>query len=231
MAAVSRDLTKAVEAIGGRRDNITVIPNCQDYEGIKRRSGEAICFDQETKCTVSLKKLQEVLNGSDRKFINIGRFSQEKQHSRLIQAFELFWKKNKNTWLIIIGGAGNLYEQTCQLAKNSAAGSHIILIRSIRNPMPILKASDLLVLSSDYEGLPVVLFEAAVLGVPFVATNVPGARCFCEDYGGMLAEPSVLGVLKGMEAFERGECKAPRIDCRENNRKSLELFETLLQKT
>ena len=97
--------------------------------------------------------------------------------------------------------------------------------------MPILKASDLLVLSSDYEGLPVVLFEAAVLGVPFVATNVPGARCFCEDYGGMLAEPSVLGVLKGMEAFERGECRAPKIDCRENNRKSLELFETLLQKT
>lgn len=86
--------------------------------------------------------------------------------------------------------------------------------------MPILKASDLLVLSSDYEGLPVVLFEAAVLGVPFVATNVPGARCFCEDYGGMLTEPSVLGVLKGMEAFERGECKAPKIDCRENNRKS-----------
>lgn len=229
VAAVSRDLTKAVEAIGGRRDNITVIPNCQDYEGIKRRSGETICFDQETKCTVSLKKLQEVLNGSDQKFINIGRFSQEKQHSRLIQAFELFWKKNKNTWLIIIGGAGNLYEQTCQLAKNSAAGSHIILIRSIRNPMPILKASDLLILSSDYEGLPVVLFEAAVLGVPFVTTNVPGARCFCEDYGGMLTEPSVLGVLKGMEAFERGECKAPKIDCRENNRKSLELFETLLQ--
>lgn len=93
--------------------------------------------------------------------------------------------------------------------------------------MPILKASDLLVLSSDYEGLPVVLFEAAVLGVPFVATNVPGARCFCEDYGGMLTEPSVLGVLKGMEAFEKGECKAPGIDCRENNRKSLELFETL----
>ena len=231
VAAVSRDIAGAVAAIGGREDNITVIPNCQDYEGIERRSGEAICFDQETKCTVSLKKLQEVLNGSDQKFINIGRFSQEKQHNRLIQAFELFWKKNKNTWLIIIGGAGNLYEQTCQLAKNSAAGSHIILIRSIRNPMPILKASDLLVLSSDYEGLPVVLFEAAVLGVPFVATNVPGARCFCEDYGGMLAEPSVLGVLKGMEAFERGECKAPKIDCRENNRKSLELFETLLQKT
>ena len=45
----------------------------------------------------------------------------------------------------------------------------------------------------------------------------------------MLTEPSVLGVLKGMEAFERGECKAPKIDCRENNRKSLELFETLLQ--
>lgn len=40
VAAVSRDLIKAVEAIGGRKDNITVIPNCQDYEGIKRRSGK-----------------------------------------------------------------------------------------------------------------------------------------------------------------------------------------------
>ena len=141
------------------------------------------------------------------------------------QAFELFWKKNKNTWLIIIGGAGNLYEQTCQLAKNSAAGSHIILLRSIRNPMPILKASDLLVLSSDYEGLPVVLFEAAVLGVPFVATMSREHAAFVRT----MAEcwkSFCLGCFERYGGLWKGRMQGTkRLIAGKNNRKSLELFE------
>lgn len=228
VVAVSRDIAGAITAIGGRNDNITVIPNCQDYEGILKRSQASVCFEKETQCTVSLEKLKEVLANGERKIINIGRYSIEKQHGRLIEAFNHFWKENKDIWLIIIGGAGTLYEETCRQAESSAAGSHIILIRAISNPMPILKASDLLVLSSDYEGLPVVLFEAAILGVPSIATDVPGARCFMEDYRGTLVEASVDGVLKGMRDFADGKGKTVKIDCVENNRRSIKAFYTLL---
>lgn len=228
VVAVSRDISGAIVAIGGRKDNITVIPNCQDYEGIKKRSQEPVNFEEETQCTVSLDRLREVLANDEIKIINIGRYSQEKQHRRLIEAFNSFWKENKKSWLLIIGGAGSLYDETCRIAENSPAGSHIILLKTIGNPMPVLKESDLLVLASDYEGLPVVLFEAGILGVPALATDVPGAHCFMEDYGGTLVSPSVEGVLDGMKAFANGKIKTVKIDCKENNRKSLELFYSLL---
>lgn len=228
VVAVSRDIAVVAADIGGRKDNITVIPNCQDYEGILNRSQKPVCFEKETQCTVSLDKLNDILANDELKIINIGRYSTEKQHGRLIEAFNYFWEENKTAWLIIVGGAGNLYDETCHLAQESAAGSHIILIKAIRNPMPILRVSDLLVLSSDYEGLPVVLFEAGVLGIPTVSTDVPGARCFAEEYGGTLISPSVEGVLNGMRSFTEGRCKSVKIDFKANNQKSMELFYTLL---
>ena len=35
-----------------------------------------------------------------------------------IDAFNKFWKKNKNSYLIIIGGHGNIYKKTCNYIKN-----------------------------------------------------------------------------------------------------------------
>lgn len=139
MAAVSTDITKSIVEISNREDNILVIPNCIDEEYIKNRAEQKISFDEETRANVSLEELQEILGNGDKKFISIGRFSGEKRHDRLIEAFNRYWKENTDTWLIIIGGVGNLYEETCKIASDCEAGDHIILIRSMANPMPVLK--------------------------------------------------------------------------------------------
>lgn len=39
-----------------------------------------------------------------KKFINIGRYSPEKGHDRLIDAFYKLWQKDNSIYLIIIGG-------------------------------------------------------------------------------------------------------------------------------
>ena len=96
-----------------------------------------------TESTVSIEKLQEILNSSDRKFINVGRFSPEKGHERLIRAFDRFWVNHPDTWLIIIGGMGNLYTSTCELAASVKSSSHIILIKYMSNPFPVVKACDI----------------------------------------------------------------------------------------
>ena len=96
------------------------------------------------------------------------------------------------------------------------------------NPMPVLNACDLFLLTSDYEGRPVVLYEADILGIPAVATDVPGAHGFMEDYGGYLVPASADGVYEGMKAWENGKVKTLSVDCEKNNRTSVELFMELL---
>ncbi len=53
--------------------------------------------------------VNHILNSPGMKFITIGRFSPEKGHFRLIDAFEEFHKSYPDSSLIIIGGLGVLF--------------------------------------------------------------------------------------------------------------------------
>lgn len=78
----------------------------------------------------------------------------------------------------LIGGTGELYQKTLELAGQSEAYQHIILILSMRNPMPVLKRCQLFVMSSLYEGLGLVALEADTLGVPVISCDIKGPRRF-----------------------------------------------------
>ena len=62
----------------------------------------------------------------------------------------------------------------------------------------ILAQTDLVVLPSETEGLPVVLLESMAHGVPFVATDVGAVRTLAED------NPDVLVTANDDAAFKRG---------------------------
>ena len=161
--------------------------------------------------------------------INIGRYSKEKGHERLIRAFDRFWKEHRDTYLIIVGGNGILYEKTCAFARQMESGNHIVLIRTMSNPMPLMKSCDFFIMSSFYEGLPIVLMEANILGLAEAACDVPGPSCFLRKYGGTLLENSEDGVLKGMELFEQGKIAPMNVDYEKINRNSIETVESLLR--
>ena len=129
---------------------------------------------------------------------------------------------------MIVGGTGNLYEQTCSLAKSMASGENIVLIRAMGNPMPLLKACDFFVMSSFYEGLGIVLMEANILGLAVAACDVPGPSGFLKKYGGTLLENSEDGLLKGMELFEQGKITPMHVDYEKINRDSINAVEKLL---
>ena len=88
---VGEDVKESAEHIGGHPEKVLVISNFMDYRRIQELGKLPVSFDSETECTVSLNRLQEILKSSDRKFINVGRFSPEKGHERLIRAFDRFW--------------------------------------------------------------------------------------------------------------------------------------------
>ena len=92
------------------------------------------------------------------------------------------------------------------------------------NPFPLLRRADCFVLSSIYEGQPMVLLEALTLGKPIVCTDFPTAREILEGLGAHIVDNSEQGLLAGMDDFIRGRVNQPSFDHEEYNRASLSTF-------
>jgi glycosyltransferase involved in cell wall biosynthesis len=101
--------------------------------------------------------------------IAIGRLEYQKNYSLLIKAFKLLQKKKQINLLIL--GEGSQRKTLARLIQELGLNEKIFLPGFVMNPHEYLKKSELLVLSSDYEGLPTVLIEALLLDIPVVSTN------------------------------------------------------------
>ncbi|MGN0621873.1 MAG: glycosyltransferase [Porcipelethomonas sp.] len=221
-ALVTEDMRESAMEISGGKGNMQVVPNCHDYKGVTEKSMCPVEFQPETESSISSEKLTALLDSSRVKFITIGRFSAEKAHFRLIEAFEEYCREYDDTTLIIIGGRGELFEETLRRAEESEAD--IVLIRSMENPMPVLRKCGLFMLPSLYEGLGLVLLEADTLGVPVFATDIAGPGGFMREHGGFLAENSRQGIVSAMKMFREGKITALKVDYEEYNRKAVQAF-------
>ena len=103
----------------------------------------------------------------------IGRLTQIKRPDRLLEAFTLVLEEVPSA-VLMMAGEGELFEST------KAAGAHFgdsVRFLGWRSDLAALfAASDVAVLSSDNEGMPVTLIEASMAGVPCVTTDVGSAR-------------------------------------------------------
>lgn len=229
VAIVSEDLRDSTQQISGRTDNIVVIQNSHNYTEIRKRAALPITFEQDSEVrTWTPTGISGVLSKIGYKFITIGRFSPEKGHMRLLDAFDCFCDRYSDAQLIIIGGHGVLYGATLQYIKKMRHWRNVTVIKSMQNPMPILNQCDLFILPSLYEGLGLVMLEADCLGVPSFATDVDGPRWFMQRYKGHLVESSTEGILQGMYDFVDGKVHTFDIDYEEYNRQALDSFTALL---
>ncbi len=188
----------------GEEDKLVVVHNVNDINGTREKAALPVEFNEDTYCNITAEELSAILESDCEKFINIARFSKEKGLDRLITAFSEYRKENPEAYLIIIGGYGKEFSAINTLAEELGEG-HIVVIKSIRNPYPILAKCDEFILSSYYEGLPMTIIEALILGVPVVSTNIPGPREFLEKGYGKLVEDSDEGVLRAFKMLKSGE--------------------------
>ncbi len=107
------------------------------------------------------------------KIIHIGRFSKQKNHARLIEAFEKVVQKYPSTKLNLFG-EGELLEDIKLLVSNKNLNENVNFCGLSNNIPQELSNNDIFCLPSDYEGVPMTLIEAMATGMPIVATNVGG---------------------------------------------------------
>ncbi len=225
---VSEDLIEPTSKISGKKENIKVIHNINDFKTILDKSKQELKLDDTTEVVTSNPNgIEGVLASNGKKFITIGRFSPEKGHKRLMESFDKFCNDYPDSQLIIIGGHGDLYEETIFWRENLKHCRNVTIIKSISNPMPILNKCDLFVLSSFYEGWPMVLMEADALDVPVIATDIGGVQML-RKYQGYIIENSEEGILQGMHDYMDGKVHTMNIDFEEYNQEAIKEFYSLL---
>ncbi|WP_374010018.1 CDP-glycerol glycerophosphotransferase family protein [Leifsonia sp. LS-T14] len=156
-------------------------------------------------------------------FVNVGRLSPEKNQARLIRAFAAVHAENPRTRLVIVGSGPLAGELEALVAELGMQGS-VFLTGMQRNPHAIMAKADCFVLSSDYEGQPMVLLEALVLQLPIVTVEFASAKNALPPGSGMVVPQSVDGVADGMRAFLRGDVPDSHFDYAAYNRKAVSEF-------
>ena len=105
--------------------------------------------------------------------IGIGRLIALKRFDLLIHAHKILLKQGIDNKLLILG-EGQERKNLEKLIMDLNVADSVELLGFQSNPYSFLKKADVFVLSSDCEGLPTVLIESLILGIPSVATNCTG---------------------------------------------------------
>lgn len=143
--------------------------------------------------------------------VTVGRLSPEKNHRRLLKAFDAVHQENPDTRLVIIGG-GPLLPSLERLAVRLGLSDAVTFTGPQRNPWAIMAQCDCFVLSSDYEGQPMVILEARVLGLPVVSTAFDSVSSALPPGVGLVVDRNPAALAEGLNKALVGEVPNPEFD-------------------
>lgn len=130
--------------------------------------------------------------------VTICRFEASKAIDRLIRVAERLKKAGQNfCWYLV--GSGESERDIKRHITTAGLQDTVILTGALENPYPLLKQCDLFVLPSVYDGTPVTICEALILGIPVAATDVGGIADLIENgINGLLLQNTEEEIFEGL---------------------------------
>ena len=164
---------------------IYVLNNLIDYNKILEKAEEKI----------------ELNKGEEVTFLNVSRHDEHaKKLTRLLNVCEKF--KNENyKFKVLFVGQGPDTEMYQKIIDEKDLKENIIMLGSKENPYPYFNIADSIILTSDYEGYPVVFVEAMVLNKPIITTDVSDAKLDIEGKYGIVTEKTEEAIYEAMRNF------------------------------
>ncbi len=143
-------------------DHIWFLENITNGSMIRKMAAEDIDDNQF--------KLVEGVN-----LVSVGRLSLPKNFGRAVRVASVLKKRGVVFhWTIV--GEGPLRSTLESQAKELGVDDVVSFIGLRSNPYQYVSKSDILVVTSDYEGRSIAIDEAQVLGIPVITTNYPTAK-------------------------------------------------------
>lgn len=161
-------------------------------------------------------RIDNVANGTTKKFLSVGRFSYfHKGTDLLIKAFHRFAQKNKEWSLEIVGEGGDepFYRQ---LIKDYGLQGRIAIYPSSHHIQPYYSNAQVYVLSSRFEGFGLVLLEALAHGLPIVSSDLPTSLEIMGDFALYFKNGDVEELAQKLE-------EATHLDWQKKSKEALEI--------
>lgn len=143
------------------------------------------------------------VHGSKR-VIAVGRLDFQKGFDRLIEAWALIPAELRKEWKLDIYGQGEWLHMLNEMIEKKGLQESAKIHPPTKSIREEYLSSDFLVMSSHWEGLPMVLIEAMTLGLPAVSF---GFKCGPKDIiengvnGLVVPEDDIPALAKGMQAL------------------------------
>ena len=120
----------------------------------------------------------------NRKFIGVGRFSHKhKGFDILLKAFVKYCKKHDDGWTLELVGEGPEQQMYENIIKDNNIGHRVKISPFTNNIQQHYASASVYVLSSRWEGQPLVLLEAISHGLPIIASDIPITKELLGDTG------------------------------------------------
>lgn len=131
-----------------------------------------------------------------KKVVSLGKLDAQKGYDMLIDAWRLI-APNHPDWTLEIYGQGEWYQMLQDKIINYNLQGKIILKDVVSNVEKVYCESSIYVMSSRYEGLPMVLIEAMSCGLPIVSFDCEHGpkEIITDGYDGFLVEPNNIEQL------------------------------------
>ena len=155
-------------------------------------------------------------------WLAVGRFDVQKDYPNMLQAFKRVAQERHEVRLLIAGD-GPLRPAMEQLAHELGVADRVKFLGIRRDIPALMNAANAYVMSSAWEGMPMVLLEASASGLPIVATDVGGnSEVVIDGKTGFLVPPKdpealawamlYLMDLPGEERRRMGEAARQHIE-------------------
>lgn len=187
---VSDDAMEEFVDVLGEYPNMGVVYNLMDREAVIRKSESPF----------------ELKSNGIFSFSAAGSLMEVKGFDRLIRAAAIA-RDEGFEFAVHLAGAGPEEESLKKLIREHNLGETVYMYGFLSNPYPLMKKSDVFVMSSISEALPTVLCEAMILGVPALVTNCSGCRGLVDrgEYGLMAEQEDRDLAEKMMQYMDRPE--------------------------
>ena len=168
------------------------------------------------------------------KLVSVARLSHAKGIDNAVKALKLLHDRGLTNIKWYVVGYGGDEEMIRNIIKENNLEDSFILLGKKINPYPYMKAADIYVQPSRYEGKAVTVGEAQILGKPVLITNYTTAKSQVrENIDGYICELSVEGIANGIEKLYKNKdlreklsnnCKNTNYSNKDELQKLYELF-------